>query len=572
MAQISRIRIQNYRSIKDLSLNFSPNKPIILIGENNVGKSNIIKAIDLVLGEFWPGNYEPEENEFYNRDPNIPISIEIEFSKNLGRFKKIIWRYKPKEKDKKVSFIGLDNFNQEKWPRNEDRENLICITIGTDRRLSYQLSYSSKSTFLSKLMHQFHKSVQSNLATKSKLEEKFKEVKNLFHEITEFKSFRDSLRADFSDFMKTMTHKLDIDFEAYNPVNFFHALRLQVDEGGTPRTIEELGTGEEQILALAFAHAYAKAFHSGVLLAIEEPESNLHPLAQDYLAKKIHDMSKRGLHIIITTHSSSFINMLNIEGICIVRKDKNRGTYIAQGTKKQLIAYCVKHNVPANKITENNISEFYHVNANKQILEGFFSKKIILVEGPTEALALPIYLQAVGLVTQSEGISIIPVEGKGNIAKWWRIFTAYKIPVYIIFDNDEENDSEGTKRRDILRILGETETNINQLLKKDKILITNQYSIFGKDFETSLRTLFSEYSNLREEAKKVIEGESKPFIARYIAEKLFEQKSDQEGWKTLEALKEKIKDLSEPLGLDELNKGGDNNDNDILYDVEDIPF
>lgn len=47
---ISRVVIKNYRSIKDLVLNFNPGKNII-VGKNNSGKSNIIKAIDIVLGD-----------------------------------------------------------------------------------------------------------------------------------------------------------------------------------------------------------------------------------------------------------------------------------------------------------------------------------------------------------------------------------------------------------------------------------------------------------------------------------------------------------------------------------------
>lgn len=540
MAKISKIIIQQYRSIKSLELVFPMDKPVVLIGENNVGKSNILKAIDLILGEYWPGNYEPEDNEFYNRDPNQPIRIEVEFSENLGRFKKIFWEYNS-QNEEKVKFRGFTQDNQELWPKSEERENLICIYISAGRKLSYQLSYTSKSTFLSKLMRRFHKSLQNTQMVKSKLEEKFKEIKKLFYEINEFREFRDSLRTDFSDFVTAMTHKLDIDFEAYNPVNFFHALRIQAEENGIPRTIEELGTGEEQILALAFAHAYAKAFHGGVLLAIEEPESNLHPLAQEYLARKIENMAHDGMQIIITTHNSAFINMQNIEGICIVRKCEEIGTYLTQISKKQLVHYCVEKGVPADKIKEDNVSEFYYTNSTKQILEGFFAKKIILVEGPTEALSLPIYLKAVGLDTQKEGVAIISVMGKGNIAKWWRLFTIYKIPVYVIFDNDKKNDEDGKKRKDILKTLGEQ--NIQKILDANDILIENQYTVFGKDFETSLRNIFSEYSKLEEEAKDIIDAGAKPFIARYVATKLSQNsknKANEKSWKKLTILKKRF--------------------------------
>lgn len=548
MAKIAKITIDKYRSINHLELKFPPNTPVVLIGENNVGKSNILKAIDLILGEFWPGNYEPEENEFYNRDPNNPIKIEVEFSENLGRFKKIFWKYNRNNKEP-CEFKGVIQNGKEEWLRNEDRENLVCIYISADRRLSYQLSYRSKSTFLSKLMHRFHKSLQNNKEVRSELENEFKGIKDTFNKIKEFKEFCKRLKEDFSNFVEGMTHKLEIDFEAYNPVNFFHALRVQAQENGTPRTIEELGTGEEQILALAFAHAYAKAFHKGVLLAIEEPESNLHPLAQEYLARKIEEMTKDGMQIVITTHNPAFINIRNLEGICIVRKSKNCGTYLIQMSKKQLVKYCIKKGVTENKISENNIGEFYYTNSNKQILEGFFAKKIILVEGQTEALSLPIYLNAVGLDTQKEGIAVVPVWGKGNIAKWWRLFTVYKIPVYVIFDNDSKDDKEGKKREDILRTLGE-EKNIKKILDTTEILIENQYTVFGKDFETSLRSVFSGYEKFEEEAKRETDG--KPFVARYVANKLFENKKDDKEWDKFEEVREKVLSLPEPPGLDEI--------------------
>lgn len=57
---LSRIYIENYRSIKKLDLRFISGKNII-IGRNNAGKSNIIKAIDLVLGENSP-DYNKSEN------------------------------------------------------------------------------------------------------------------------------------------------------------------------------------------------------------------------------------------------------------------------------------------------------------------------------------------------------------------------------------------------------------------------------------------------------------------------------------------------------------------------------
>lgn len=65
---LARLYIKNYKSIKELDLNLQKGKNII-IGKNNTGKSNIIKAIDLVLGEANPTYLKAEnitEDDFHS--------------------------------------------------------------------------------------------------------------------------------------------------------------------------------------------------------------------------------------------------------------------------------------------------------------------------------------------------------------------------------------------------------------------------------------------------------------------------------------------------------------------------
>ena len=85
---ISRVIIKNYRSIKDLTLSFNSGKNVI-VGKNNSGKSNIIKAIDIVLGESSPtyAKYNNiTENDFYSNNSesanNIMIFCELQKNDN----------------------------------------------------------------------------------------------------------------------------------------------------------------------------------------------------------------------------------------------------------------------------------------------------------------------------------------------------------------------------------------------------------------------------------------------------------------------------------------------------------
>lgn len=57
---LARLYIENFRSIRKLDLQLSKGKNVI-VGRNNAGKSNIIKALDLVLGQSNP-TYAKSEN------------------------------------------------------------------------------------------------------------------------------------------------------------------------------------------------------------------------------------------------------------------------------------------------------------------------------------------------------------------------------------------------------------------------------------------------------------------------------------------------------------------------------
>ena len=80
---LSRLIIQNYRSIEMLNIIFAKGKNVI-VGKNNSGKSNIISAINLVLGENSP-TYEKSSNitlnDFYNSQQNHPIYICCEITR-----------------------------------------------------------------------------------------------------------------------------------------------------------------------------------------------------------------------------------------------------------------------------------------------------------------------------------------------------------------------------------------------------------------------------------------------------------------------------------------------------------
>ncbi len=82
---LSRLYIENYRSIQKIDLKFEPGKNVI-VGRNNSGKSNILKAIDLVLGEYSPTYNKTEnvtENDFHCGNFSDPIFIWCELNRTI---------------------------------------------------------------------------------------------------------------------------------------------------------------------------------------------------------------------------------------------------------------------------------------------------------------------------------------------------------------------------------------------------------------------------------------------------------------------------------------------------------
>jgi putative ATP-dependent endonuclease of the OLD family len=563
MARIRQLRVEGYRSIGDpIEIDFPSEQPVVVVGENNAGKSNIVKALQLILGPFWPGNHEPEDHEFFGRDRGRQIEIQVEFdpAEPLGnRYTQVVWRYEPTA-DEPVFFRGKAATGYG-WGyiRNDDRDTCMCVVVEAERNLGYHLSYASKWTLLSRLMHRFHRALGAQEPVRDDLEGLFEEIKKKFQEVPEFKAFVDDLQEQMQDLVSTMSHKLEVDFEAYNPVNFFHALRLQAAEENKPRTLEEMGTGEQQVLALAFAHAYARAFHGGLVLVVEEPEAHLHPLAQQWLARRLRSQCREGLQLVITTHSPAFVDVEGLEGLVLVYK-QNSQTRVRQLGRGDLVANCVELGAPRERVNEDNVLPFYAANATTDLISGFFARAVVLVEGQTEVLALPRLFAKRGLQVEREGIAVLGVGGKGNIAKWSRLYTAYGIPCYLVFDNDPQDDEAGDKRRDALRSIGLDGAELDPLIETEDWLVQGAYTIFGTDFETSLRANFGSYAELEENAK-LAAIESKPFVARWIVERLDPSTSDI-GWTKVGEMVEAIRSNAQANGTSQLE----------TTDDPDIPF
>lgn len=87
---IQRLTIKKFRSIgaDELDITFD-NNLTVLIGKNNVGKSNIIKALDIVIGGYWPREDIFKLEDFHKKNIENDIEICVYFREPLEHVSKI---------------------------------------------------------------------------------------------------------------------------------------------------------------------------------------------------------------------------------------------------------------------------------------------------------------------------------------------------------------------------------------------------------------------------------------------------------------------------------------------------
>lgn len=510
--RVTHITIDKYRSIEHVEITFPLGKPLILFGPNNAGKSNIISAINRILGERFAPYVEMSDSDFYMRDkqryPESKITCEFDSAYHTSNRGESVSRISVSyNKDSSVNSY-VNDFGTKIFVKNEERKAIQSFLVDAERSINYQLSYSSRYTLLSKFSHAVHEALTGD--QKDQLNDAFMKIKDVFQAVPEYADFASDFVSAVSDSVQGFVHKLEVDFSAYDPNNYANAMRVFAKEGDETRSFDEFGTGEQQVLLMAFAKAYMEAFGSeSIVLILEEPEAHLHPLAQAWLKEYIYDLCESGLQIVLSTHSPDFIDAGNLQGLVRVYKESDGVTRTVQLTQLQLVDQCVSMGVPADKITDIGVSDFYKAKLTTGMLRGFFAKTILLVEGRTERVALPIYFERAGFSLPANGVEIVDCGGKGNIPSLYRLFKSYGLDCYSLFDADE-SDCDNIELKSLLDIPFITP-------ESTQFIAEENYAYFSKDFETTVRAEIEDYLKFEEEARNLYKAKGKPAVARIAA-------------------------------------------------------
>jgi putative ATP-dependent endonuclease of the OLD family len=230
---------------------------------------------------------------------------------------------------------------------------------------------------------------------------------------------------------------------------------LLVNDGVETALISK-GDGVQSLAALALMRHSSQAAHQGkdVIIALEEPESHLHPKAIRQLRKVLMELSAR-YQVVVTTHNPIFTNRLDVHQNIIVRQSR---AYAAKSVKEVRDVLGVR--------LDDNLSS---------------AEVILVVEGEEDRIVLASILpkldKELAKNFETGRVAIDVLGGATNLCHRVRVHTEAVCRVHAFLDNDQtgRNAFDAASKEGLLdgssvnfaMVGGKTESELEDLYTED---------------------------------------------------------------------------------------------------------
>lgn len=451
---ISSVKLWNFRKYgkcKDITEDTEPNLIVsfnkglnVLIGENDSGKSAILDAIKLVLKTHAYEWIKVNLDDFHLGTSKLRIEI-------------IFRGLKVNEARHFTEWLGWDNEEDQATMRpllrliyhvehNQQRIMPAEVCAGMDFSGIPLNAYSKeylKTTYLKALrdadseLSARRNSRISQILQGHELLKDNQDTNHIFKEIigesnSEIKKWFDNpnnytkIKKIIEEFVKAFVDdETDIDFILSDPSVLAVLEKLSI--GITNNTNPGLGTLNRLYMAVELLHLRKENWDGVNICLIEELEAHLHPQAQLKVIDKLGKESN--VQFILTTHSPNITSQVPLESLIIC---KNNQVFPMGKSYTQLEKNNYTYLERFLDVTKSNL---------------FFAKGVIIVEGWSEQILVPIIAKRAGYDLTKEEVSIVNV-GSTAYLHFAKIFLRkdkanMNVPISVISDLDNRPDKNG---------------------------------------------------------------------------------------------------------------------------------
>jgi putative ATP-dependent endonuclease of OLD family len=463
--KIVQLKIKNFRGIKCSNLLFPDH--VVLIGDNNTGKSTVFEALDLALGpdrlsrrsvidehDFYNGQYLSKDKETPSPKVEIEATIVNLSDEQQRHFKDYLewWcknsnalhtSRKPETVDKKsieaalrVSFIG------EYDPDEDDFVGSTCFTRSiTEATKPQAFTKKDKQKCCFLYLRSLRTGSRALSLEKGSLLDiilRIKEIRpqmweNTIDELSKFNIVEDpsigisGVLASIEKSMKKYVPRewginphLKVSSLTRDDLRKVITAFIATGEGDHAAPFYRQGTGTINILVLAMLSQIAED-KQNVIFAMEEPETAIPPYTQKRIVHEIKNLSSQSF---FTSHSPYVLEEFELKEIVILHRTPDGG--LIQNSVE--LPESIKH-------------KKYRQDFRQRFCEGLLSRRILVAEGATETSAIPVAARRLSelrpdLYTSLEalGICVINAESDSKIADLASLYTKLNKRVFALCD------------------------------------------------------------------------------------------------------------------------------------------